>query len=59
MLHQIDVAKPAKIICECYEVLEPSSGCCAHWFTYIRMYESQQVTRPFTNTGERRLGHLA
>src|SRR4051812_30371424 len=45
LLHQVDITISTEIISESNEVVISSSGCRAHWSTYISMYEFQQVCR--------------
>src|SRR5688572_30122930 len=40
--HQVGISISTKIISKSYEVLVPSSGCRAHWSTYIGMYKSNK-----------------
>src|SRR3954469_10996679 len=45
MPHQVDITISSEIISKSNEVVISSSGCRAHWSTYISMYEFQQVCR--------------
>src|SRR3954464_11296396 len=45
MTHQVDITISTEIISESNEVVISSSGCRAHWPTYISMYEFHQVCR--------------
>src|SRR6266540_478923 len=58
MSHQVYITISTEVISEGNEVLKPISSNCAHWSTYIRMYEFQQVFCSFTDTGERRFGYF-
>jgi hypothetical protein len=59
VLHQVDKSISTEIIIKGHKVMITIAHSDAHWSTHIRMYEFQQVGRPFNSSRERSPGHFA